>query len=138
VRSWFEDELFYLGPSQYVRHYILAALLRMPDDVANFAANRCFFTSLGGPGDIHALTLPPNVAGDRWMIALLESSADDPEESMTTVAEEVAHAWLGHRYEDGSDEFEAAASAQVRQWGFKGGTTADPRRCRQRLTRRGP
>ncbi len=121
-------DLNYLGPSENARNVILAALMRMPDEIVDFASEKVLFTSLGGPGNICALTLPPGVAAERWIVALLEAPAEDPEEAMTTVAEEVAHAWLGHRYDDPPENAEAAASALVRSWGFRGPTTADPSR----------
>src|SRR6266568_6019987 len=92
------EDPHYLGPSDQVRNQIILALYRMPPEVASFAVDQCFFSSLGVPADIRGLVLPKDIATDRWIILLLERESDDEEGALTTIAEEVAHAWLGHEY----------------------------------------
>ena len=94
-------------------------------DAKRFALDRCTFTSVGH--DIVGMTLPGRIgvhSAERrsrnvWIIVVLDQELG--EEFQTTIAHEIAHAWLGHdRCGELPDDCEEQAAKLAKSWGFTG------------------
>jgi hypothetical protein len=117
-----------LPDGSQVEQKLIEALCRLPEDVRNFAVERCFFAVLGGPNAhgffvLHA-SLSAGAGEPRELVVLNSSRAaeDEDEAFQSIVAHEIAHLWLGHP-EMGSPDFvanEDEAAKLVREWGFTG------------------
>lgn len=112
-----------------MRMHIVATIMRLPRDVMQFALDRCCFISLGR--GVQGITLPGRIGTDEagrdentWIIVLSDDLAFHEAES--TVAHEIAHAFLGHdRLDDMPEDCEVQASTLAQSWGFTG-RGADP------------
>jgi hypothetical protein len=119
-------------------------LLCLPEEVAQFACDRCRFISSSGcygmvlPGrlGVHPDTRAPE--DDLWLILL---ASDLPEaDAHSIVAHEIAHAWLGHDRlsPDLTPECEVEAATLTAQWGFSGiGASVDHCDRRRRTRQQG-
>ena len=130
--SWSKEEqvandLLYYSDNETIRVLIIATICRLPDEVAEFALDRCNFVSIGEEGTGYGIVLPGRIGvhpGERrskniWIIVLAENLPD--EDSHSIIAHEIAHAWLGHdRVGEIPEDCETQASDLVRQWGFTG------------------
>lgn len=90
------------------------AISRLPDEVREFAYDRCRFASVGA--SMIGQTLPP---GTRWLILVRDEETDE-----SVIAHEIAHAWRGHEGPN-TDSQEQEVRALVRSWGFSGLGTDD-------------
>jgi hypothetical protein len=104
--------------------------------VGRFALDRCAFTSVGQT--ILGMALPGRIgvhvaerrSKNVWIIVSLDQ--EPGEELQTTVAHEIAHAWLGHdRCGDMPTDCEEQAARLAKSWGF-GGEGADAEKARFR------
>ena len=76
--------------------------MRLPQDVAEFALERCSFLSVGGK--TWAQTMPvwalgrdlESIPENLWVITLSEQLQLSAEDIHSVVAHEIAHAWLKH------------------------------------------
>lgn len=77
---------------------LIRAPSRLPDDVLEFAIDKCAFFSLGGAGN--GQCLPSRfIEGAEWLLLIY----DDAPDIETVIAHEVAHAYLGHSITDPAD-----------------------------------
>jgi hypothetical protein len=124
-------ELRYFGDDQEIYQALVATIMRLPQDVAEFVLERCSFVSVGG--ETWAQTMPvwalvrdlESIPENVWVITLSEKlSAEDLH---SIIAHEIAHAWLKHGewLKHGKTIYkppdaESQAANQARDWGFTG------------------
>ena len=129
------EEIGYYGERPETLLRIAQTIAALPDDVAIFALRQMVFASVGA--GVMGMTLPGRIglAGgsrafkNRWIVILDDAMPDN--EFPTTIAHEIAHAWLKHdRLGEMPPNCEREAAEQARSWGFKG-LGADPAFCRQ-------
>jgi integrase len=108
------------GDDFQVEQKLIAALCRLPEDVREFALEKCFFVTIGRDDDGGFFVSPQFVSG-RSLVVL--NSAWKVDDFQSAVAHEIAHLWLGHpEFDMGPDvvRHEDEAAAKVREWGFGG------------------
>lgn len=149
----------YCGTDLDIEQLIIQTLARLPEEVQEFVCSGCRFLSIGRSAN--ALVLSGSIAlpfplhspeGIKWaieqgriealllnppkLILLSEHIVDEyeQEDSLSIVAHEIAHAYLGHEPRHVRDEVNLPAEREVeacqlaRQWGFSGrGTDAESR-----------
>lgn len=118
----------YHSVDEGLKHEIQRTILRLPDEVATFAVERCHFTAVGS-GTV-GLVLPGRVGthpadqeiSRRFVIVLLDDPVRYGEEIQSTIAHEIAHAWRGeHVLAAGHPpDAEEQTAALARSWGFTG------------------
>ena len=128
------DSVAYYGDNPHTQRLIAQTITQLPDDVAEFALDRCRFLSVGV--DCFAMTVSGRIAShdlerrtrNMWLILLHEKLPVD--EELSIIAHEIAHAWLGHDKLslDFSPTSEVDAATLTATWGFTG-RGADPEYC---------
>jgi hypothetical protein len=91
---------------------VLRKIIKLDAEVVHFVLKDCVFVSTGRSA---GQCLKAWVAQDRKWLIVLNDLAPNLEK---TIAEEIAHAWLGHDERLPRDEAERQAEEQVRKWGF--------------------
>lgn len=125
-------DLVFFGEDVETQLGIVKVLSKLPDNVVQFALDRCSFTSVGKvtagmvlPGKVG---IHPSEKRSRncWLIILDERSTDDE----SVIAHEIAHAWLGHDRTSADDQetWEIDAANLTKEWGFEG-RGSDPEFC---------
>lgn len=128
------DRLAYFGDHAPLQQTIVETIARLPDEVAEFALERCRFISVGEslfgvvlPGRIGVDHYRGRPAGhysealpaDNWIIVLADPLPDEGAHSI--VAHEIAHAWRGDdRLGNPPDDCEEATARLTAEWGFSG------------------
>jgi hypothetical protein len=129
--------VFYSGDDENRHRRIIETVTRLPEDVAEFAADRArvHYVSVGASN--YGMTLSGKA------IARLTPDGWDPEGSFfvvlvdplpeahahSIIAHEIAHAWLGHdRLGDAPEDCEIQVCKLVASWGFVG-IGADAEHC---------
>jgi hypothetical protein len=109
---------------------IIRTLLKLPQDVRDFALERCRFVSVGKGAA--GITLPGRIGShaydkrtrNMWLIVLDDN--EPAEQVEATIAHEIGHAW---RHDDRLDmppeDCEEQTAELARSWGFTG-RGADP------------
>lgn len=119
------DRLRYYGEDANTHRLLVRTIVRLPEEVAEFALERCRFVSVGGAD--HGLVLPGRVATDledrstdMWLVVLRDNARADDAESI--IAHEIAHAWRRHdRLSlDVYQHSEKVAARLTAEWGFSG------------------
>lgn len=123
-----EDEAWYdvsgpaifAGDDDRLRLALASVLVRLPKRVRHFVQRRCQILSIGlGSG---AITWPASIVDKRvkWLIVMSETKFRSQRRRESTIAHEVAHAWLGHNRLDPdiSPDVEEEADNQAVAWGF--------------------
>ena len=142
----------YYGDNGRIRSEIVNVLLEVPEQVANFACQRCIFISINGEydGRCHELDVPPGPLVRPhafWLIELSETICCARSFRYRkyaqalfryNIAHELAHAYLDHQEVSSEDEAEREAEANrlAMQWGFVDPCTA--RREREGAEKRYP
>ncbi len=120
--DWYFDHVAYSGTHTPTRAAIARTLARLPEPIAQWAASKCVFVSVGGEIAGHCLSL------DTWarmpkeqpthVIALAEPAMEG-QHAEYVVAHELAHARLGHSaFAKPGEGTEEAADALGARWGF--------------------
>ena len=139
------EDIAYYGVEEAMQVAIAQTIARLPRSVQDFACWNLQFVSIGDalrgfalPGRLFsspAWTSADPIAEDiaapptekSWLIVLNDSlllGDASPEDAYSTIAHEIAHAWLGHEFPvwgmQAFNDSERAASSQAQQWGFTG------------------
>ncbi len=126
------DRLAYYGSDFDLGRTIVETIVRLLDPVAQFALERCRFTSVGK--SVYGMCLPGRIAAsfgrrwedattvlpdDKWILVLTDPLPADDAHSI--VAHEIAHAWRGDDVLSMIGwECERAITELVAKWGFVG------------------
>jgi len=118
------DCLVYHGEDPGLRDRIVNVLSLLPDDVTDFALDRCAFLSVGKASA--GMVLPGRIgvhghekrSRNFWLVLLDENMPGDD----SVIAHEIAHAWLRHDRlaADDCETWERDAADLARSWGFVG------------------
>ncbi len=124
-------DLSYLGEDEDLWRQIVEAIERLPEEVRDFALDRCRFLSVART--THGMVLPGRIGTHEvtneptWLVLL--SEAIPAEDVHGAIAHEIAHAWLGHdRLAFPPDDCEIQAANLTMEWGFSG-VGADAEHC---------
>ena len=116
--------LAYFGEDTRLHRWIVQTVARLPEEVRDFACERCRFLSVGRsalgmviPADIatHALE---ECTCNMWLILLEEELPEDDAHSI--IAHEIAHARLGHNRFTADASVEILTAEKTKEWGFTG------------------
>ena len=127
VAYWLGD----LPVPEAVESVIISTVHQLPGQVREFVYCECCFSCVAPRG---GQTCYLQKARQPWLILLGQELQDE-----SVLAHQIAHAWLGHRYDPGLAELRAtqqeedAACDLTREWGF-GGCGAETRRRERHLT----
>jgi hypothetical protein len=109
---------FLIGENDALAHVIYETMMRLPDEIREFAHDHVVFLS-GAWGQ----AFRGNDWSDKWILLLAPELPED--DATGIVAHEIAHAWRGHGARRGGftpeEEREACHIALV--WGFSGSGT---------------
>jgi hypothetical protein len=121
--AWIHDGM---AQGEATKEAVLRALVRLPEDVREFALMKCVFVPSGISS--HYVPLEQLVGymkrqKKEWLVFLigvgLHGYTDEDVESVA--AHEIAHLWLGHpTFADADSKCEVEAAELVKSWGFKG------------------
>jgi hypothetical protein len=132
--AWYDTTgPLYYGEDDNFQGTLAHVLVALPEKVRDYTLARCIIFSIGRGAA--GIVWPARVAQSsryrrpKWLIVISEE-ADDLE---STIAHEIAHAWLRHdrMAEVTPREWEMEAANLARDWGFLG-RGADPEFCASR------
>ena len=127
--------LAYYGEDSHLEGLIVEVVARLPEDVADFALERCRYMSVGE--SVFGMVLPGRIGvgwegrvqgnpsevlpDDAWLVVLADPLPEKDAHSI--IAHEIAHAWRGDdRLSFCGDNvaLEEATARLTAEWGFSG------------------